>query len=159
MALDKNFRPRSYFDDLDPAKGEIEIARIVFQSPAEDLFSIRAVRETGAISYRIVNLEYDDENSGVDCHIKQSSEPLTLQEMIEQIQRSSATFVGLASYWTEDGLIFDVLQAHLDTGSDPEHLKTIVDVQSEFYPQLDDYFEKAICDFVDSIGRDTDRSR
>lgn len=133
---------------------EIEIARVVFQSVTQDVISIRAARKTGAIAYRIVTEYQDEDGLGIVCPIEESREPLTLQEMIDLIQKSNETYKGEWNYPKQEGLIFGVVRINLDNGADPDDMKRFVSVQSEFYPQLEDYFARAVDEFIDSVCGD-----
>jgi hypothetical protein len=119
---------------------EIEIARVNLQSVTFDVISIRAWRKEGEIFYRVVD-EYD---SRFDLFIESSEEPLTLRELIELIDNTD-------NLDAEDsgGLVWGVLDYHVDNGSDPEEMRTFVDVESPFYPQLARYYSEQIDGWVD----------
>lgn len=115
--------------------GEVEIARIVLQSTTMDVISVRArPSEDGRIGYRVVD-EYETEfETGTDS----SAAPLSMAELIALID---------GVHWGEEepevGLTDSYRELNLrDSDMSPEDLVGFVTVTSEFYPELERYYEE-----------------
>jgi len=107
-----------------------EIARISLQSVTADQICVRASTHNGRIHYQIVD-EYDSEYL---LPITQSSEPLTLQELIQILDCTANPFSR-----DEGGLI----RCHWYSNAeymDPEEAIDFVSVSSVFYPELSAYY-------------------
>lgn len=108
---------------------EVEIARVVLESVTGDVISLRARIGGDGIAYRIV----DEYELDYVCAIPSSPRPLTLGEMIRQLDESERP-VGI-------GLVVPLLE-----GSgyyDFESSLSFVTVESDFYPGLREHFKEA----------------
>jgi hypothetical protein len=116
---------------------EVEIARVTLASVMGDVISIRARRLGALIHYRIVD-EYEDEGSVYHCEPSDSEHPLTMRELIELMDNAHGEGmypdygIGLTTVWRN---------FHADNGSSPDEMVRFVRVSSEFYPDLDRYYE------------------
>ncbi len=136
------FMGGEYLPDYLP--GEIEIARVSMRSTTGDVISLRAAREEdGLIHYRIVD-EYEDciEKSRYDVAIPTSRRPLSLAQMIEQLEES--TFHEIPN------IALGPLVRNLEGGAEIEHLRGFISVSSNFYPALGDLFERRCETYLDS---------
>ncbi len=120
--------------------GEVEVARICLQSTTGDVISLRA-RPTarGTIGYRVVD-EYD--NSFV-LPIPESEPPLTLAELILQLDEGAmenevSSEGGLSLCWN-NGNAGD---------SDRDRLRHFTSISSDFYPQLEEHYERVFDDWA-----------
>ena len=113
-----------YLPDLNT--DEVEIARIVMQSTLQDVISFRAQLIDKSIHYSIV-ADYDPE-AIFDCKPQQSTEPLTMGEMISMIDRMG--FIDEGRNW------------HVKEDVNPEEMVDFFSVFSAFYPELSAYFEE-----------------
>jgi hypothetical protein len=125
------FMGGEYLPDLKP--GEVEIARIVMQSTLQDVISFRAQLTDKSIRYSIV-ADYDHE-AHFDCEPQESTEPLTMGEMISMIDHM--------------GFIDEHRYFHVEDGNDPEDMVDFFSVFSAFYPELSAYFEKEALEWVE----------
>jgi len=116
----------------DYRSSEVEVARASLQSVTWDVISIRARCGKGRIRYHIVD-EYD---RVFRFRPQTSSRPLTLRQLIGLIDgtRFEDDFVGL----TDSFRNFNIAAAG---GQNPEELIDFVTVSSEFYPQLQTWYE------------------
>jgi hypothetical protein len=157
--IDYNFRPRSYWDTLDPwdaglvkrrtvfmpefAEGEVEIARIEQRTVMGDAISIRARKDGERIAYSIVDDFNDPEPYNVAP--KTSKKPLTLAELIRLIdggRSDGGDFVpneSLAIYFT-----VGIYRQREQSLNDLDHSRSLSRVESVFYPQLNLHYEKVL---------------
>jgi hypothetical protein len=114
---------------------ETEIARISLRSVTADQISVRARRSNRRLSYRIVD-EYpeDDPTDGSKYrfHPSSSTEPLALRQLVAAIESACA-----------GGIVWPILDMNASCG-DVERLHGFVTVASEFYPQLEPYYNVRI---------------
>lgn len=120
-----------YLPELDD--NEIEIARISLASTTADQISVRATRRKDAIGYRIVD-EYPEDGPRYLCHYDRSQLPLTFGELVSMID--SAIEGG--------GAAMSHLIWNMGNGGYPDELRNFVQVSSEFYPQLGDYYRRRV---------------
>jgi hypothetical protein len=117
------------------AKNETEIARISLESVTADQISVRARRLKRRIAYRIVD-EYpgDDPEDGTKYRFEpnSSTQPLTLRQLVAAIESACA-----------GGIVWPILDMNASCG-DVERLHGFVTVNSEFYPQLERYYDARI---------------
>ena len=134
------FMGGEYLPDL--TSNEVEIARITIASITQDVTSVYARRGKNRIYYRVVD-EYDGETLS-EKNTRTSTRPLTLGEL-------EAFFNGA---WS----IFDVLAMNFGRdGYDPRTRcsRFVIDVESQFYPQIDDLYRRRIEAWAD-VRRRTD---
>lgn len=131
------------------ADDEVEIARVCLQSTTSDVISIRARPVEGGIGYRIVD-EYEEE---FDLLIEKSEHPLTLAEMIRQLDESEIQNTG----WPGGGLILGYNLLNADS-TDFEDLRHFTSVESPFYPQLAEHVVQVIDDWVRESCEKRDRA-
>ena len=120
-----------YLQDL--RRGEVEIARVHYDSVTGDVVSVRARWTPGRIRYRIVD-EYM-EDGPIDCSIKSSTDPLTLRQLIDLMDG--------AGRW-DIGLVMGVLKGNLNAGAEADSLLDFVTVDSAYYPQLAEWYAEAV---------------
>jgi hypothetical protein len=109
---------------------EVEIARITIASVTQDVTSVYARRGKNRIHYRVVDEYEGDTLSGKNT--RTSTRPLTLSELEIFVNRA----------WS----IFDVLEMNFDNdGYDLNRmLRFVVGVESEFYSQIGELYERRI---------------
>lgn len=119
--------------------GDVEIAALLLASTLGDVYSVRARRtRTGRISFRMVG-EYPDQPIYGGRTVRRG--PMSAGELVAFIDRCS---IGLGGATFIDGLL-DYNFAWGDAyGGDPEPLRGFVEVQSDFYPGLGDFYEARI---------------
>jgi hypothetical protein len=125
-----------YLPDLLP--GEVEIARIVLASTLQDVISIRARRRRGGrrILYRIVDEYGEPGEPGWTCRPASSMQPLSMGRLIELIESARCPRFDVG-----DGPLTEAFR-DFQEGTDPRDLVDFVTVESEFYPELGEYFEQ-----------------
>jgi hypothetical protein len=112
---------------------EIEIVRIVLASVTQDVISIRARRSLRRICYQVV----DEYNTQYTLAKKWSAKPLTFREMIDFMERT-------CSAGDEGGLVLPIIEMNADAMDDPQELRDFVTVSSDFYPELECYYDMAV---------------
>ena len=132
-----------YLPDCLP--GEVEIARVVLASVLRDVISIRARRRRngGRILYRVVDEYGEHGEPGWTCRPASSVRPLTMAQLVELIEtaRSPQFDVG-------DGPLTEGLR-DFQVDSDPRDLVGFVTVESEFYPDLAECFERRAAEWLE----------
>ena len=139
---------RSGEDLPDSSRGEIEIARLTYTRTVHcEVTSIRARRKGGRIHYRVVD-EYATE---IWCGIESSDAPLTLGELIDLIEKSSAGE-------SREGLYFGDLDWRVGNGeATPEDLEDFIEVSSTFYPEIERWYEEAFREWLgEHVDEDDD---
>ena len=118
---------------------EVEIGCVVLSSTTGYVVSIRVKKDLDGYSYRVV-----DEMSYIyepPEHLQKSKEPLTLNQIIELINDCEMRLEG-SNEWFEPGLVKPIIRDMVEGGiHDSEKIKKFVGVESNFYPQLHDYYE------------------
>jgi hypothetical protein len=116
------------------AKNETEIARISLESVTADQISIRARRLKRRIAYRIVDEYPEDGSEEPRYRLKpgSSTEPLALRRLVALIESACA-----------GGIVWPILDMNASHG-DADRLRGFVTVSSEFYPQLERYYDVRI---------------
>lgn len=128
-----------YLPEIVP--GEIEIARIELQSVTADVISIRALEGAGGIDYSVV----DEHESEYNVAIPHSPHPLSMRQVVQQINRSYAE----GDHWCERlGVPLGVIAMNLEYEADPDTMLSFVTVRSDFYPQLENYFDRLCTRYV-----------
>jgi len=156
------FMGGEYLPPLKP--GEVEIARISLESVLYDVISIRARPAGSRIRYRVV----DEYESFIRSYPKSSRRPLTMGQLIDLIdtaevwkrwttRKQDRPRLALQHFHT--GLVFGVLLLNLSAGTfSPEEFaeeyRTFVHVESEFYPELGEYYQTKIDQFLDWIAEE-----
>jgi len=131
-----------YLPDL--GSNEVEIARINIASVTYDQVSIRAKRGSDMIYYSVVD-EYTDMMIFSPA-IKKSESPLTYGEMIRLVQETpfvgyESDYAGLVmAVWMSESIVHDVKPPD----QDPDFVK----ISSEFYPELEEYYEAVFDNYV-----------
>lgn len=115
------------------ADNETEIARVSLASTTADQISVRARALKRGIAYRIVD-EYMENEPNYEVRPRRSKRPLSLRELVALIEGASA----------DGGLVWPVLAFNRYGGSDLDDLRDFVRVSSEFYPQLEAYYDARI---------------
>jgi len=141
------FYAGSHIPDLD--SGEVEIACVLMNSVLGDAVSVRARPLTdGGIGYRIV----DEHEEPYDCVPSRSDRPLSLREVGELLDRSEAaggTAWGPGIPWTP-------LRCTFEFAGSTDGLFEFLDVYSEVYPDLGDWYSIRISGWLDQLGADDD---
>jgi hypothetical protein len=122
------FMGGEYLPDL--TNNEVEIARITIASTTQDVTSVFARRGKNRIRFRVVD-EYDgDTLSG--SNVRTSVSPLTLGDLETFFNGAWSIFGVLAMNFGGDG--YDLEQM----------LNFVVSVDSQFYPQIGDLYQRRI---------------
>ncbi|MBI5170531.1 MAG: hypothetical protein HZA61_13670 [Candidatus Eisenbacteria bacterium] len=130
-----------YLPDMED--GEVEIARVVLDSVMCDVTSVRARRlPSGRIGYRVVDEYQDDPESAAEfpfvLPFEESDQPLTLAELVEFM---SSTRKSGEEY--QRGLLERHWESHYHPGwMEAEEAVAFAVAESDFYPQLGDYYER-----------------
>jgi hypothetical protein len=119
--------------------GEVEIVRIVLQSSTLDVHSLRARRRSGRIRYRMV----DEYESAWTLRQQTSRRPLTFGQLVDLI----------LSAQDDNGLAGDYPMIILDYntdegGGDPEAMAGFVGMESVFYPQLGQWWQDRVAEWL-----------
>jgi hypothetical protein len=126
-----------YLPPLNP--DEIEIARISLDSVTADQISVRAQKRDDHIEYRIVDEYGDCSYTEYVCQPQTSRHPLTLGNLIAMIESAC-----------DRGVVFNHIVGNIECGGEhPLELENFVTVSSEFYWQLDVYYQSRIESFFD----------
>ena len=128
--------------------GEVEIARISLQSTTGDVFSLRARPLSKRIGYRVV----DEYQSKYSLPIKTSKKPLTLAEVIRQLDEGTGEGVE-----GDGGLSLGPNIGNAGDG-DFEGLRHFTTISSPFYPGLEGHFEHVFEEWVATSVAERDRA-
>jgi len=129
------FMGGEYLPDL--GEFELEIGSIILRSVTGDVFSIRVKKDQVGYSYRVVD-EYSSTFELPEV-VKKSEEPLSFGEMVILI--NECYMISEGGDVVGPGLVKPDLQFMFENGGSPESIKGFVRVESDFYPQLHEYFE------------------
>ena len=131
-----SFMGGEYLPDL--TESEIEIGRIILESTTGDVDSIRVTRNDDGYSYRIVD-EYGS-TFEIPEHLRKSTSPLSLREMVDLINNTCRKFEDVEES-EEPGLVKGYITYMLSEGDKDSEIMSFIRVESEFYPELFDFFE------------------
>ena len=123
------FMGGEYLSDLH--SNEVEIARVVLESTTMDVISIRARHTKDRIKYRVDD-EYDSEYG---FSPKSSKRPLSLGQIINIVEEMTLDGQSSSPSAYRDS-------QEPDDAEDIRRLESFVSVSSEFYPDLQPWFEK-----------------
>jgi hypothetical protein len=121
------FMGGEYLPNLTPT--EVEIARIVIASTTRDVTSVYARRGKNRIYYRVVD-EYEGETMS-EKTTRSSTWPLALGELEAFLNGAWSIFDVLAMNFGRDGYVI-------------EDMLAFVNVDSQFYPQIDELYRRRI---------------
>lgn len=131
------FMGGEYLPDLLP--GEVEIARVTLESVTMDVISIRARRTKHRIKYRIVDEYCDDPMLNYQLIQKTSLKPLTMRQLVRLIDNAQEHGLdGEARHWN-----------YINSDGDAEGLYDFATITSEFYPELQPWYEEANEEWLD----------
>ena len=120
----------------DRKENEVEIARFVMDSTTQDVISIRARNSENKNIYVVV----DEYNSSFICQPATSDTPLSFGELIEFLNNIYCEEFELQGIATHCRTSFDIDDC-FDL-EDVEDWRNFISAESEFYPQLQDYFKE-----------------
>jgi hypothetical protein len=134
----------------DALPGEVEIARIVLASMTQDVISFRARRRRGGgrIRYRVVDEYGEPGEPGWTCRPASSARPLTLGQVITLIDRAVNPGFALG-----EGALTDLLR-EAQEGTEPEDAARFVRVVSDFYPGLEEHFDRRAGEWLERKRRE-----
>ena len=121
---------------------EVEIARVTLQSSTQDVISVRAKPAAHRIKYKIVD-EYETPST---ISPASSSRPLSMSRLICLMDGAKVGVYDGVSWST--GVVWGPLTMNLENSDDPLELIDFVEVTSEFYPELGDYYADEIQRFL-----------
>ncbi len=122
-------------------EGEVEIARSSLQSTTADVISVRARPAGSKIHYRVV----DEYETVYACEPVSSDQPLTMGELIHLIEHAEDR--------GPDGFLEGLrVGAGAETHAERQENLDFVTVTSEFYPELEDYYEEKAGVWVEAAG-------
>lgn len=111
-------------------RDEVEIARISLESVTGDQISVRARRRSDRIVYSIVD-EYETGN-GYDLRPKTSGKPLSLRQLVSMLDNACR----------QGGAVMNPVVWQIEDGSSSvDDMRGFVTVESDFYPELEAYYE------------------
>ncbi len=122
--------------------GEVEIARVELASTLSDVISVRARREGKRIRYTVTDEYVEYEGQSYRCRPRSSIRPLTMRQLARLID--SAVIDSGDPYfegWT--GIAYGHVD-HTVEWSGAVTAQYFVTVESEFYPQLEEYYRQKI---------------
>jgi len=120
-------------------KCEVEIARISLRSVTADQISVRARRSGGRISYSIED-EYESEYVSYDPRPRTSSKPLSMHALVAMLDGACERGGAVMSHTM-------ILMDH-----EPSlELRHFVSVESDFYPDLGQYYEARFDEYFASL--------
>jgi hypothetical protein len=121
-----------------PDRDEVEIVRISLASTTGDTISLRARRQGKRIAYRII-----DENpteDGYDLEPKTSVAPLSMRRLVNMLDCACI----------RGGAVLATVVWNLeDRVCDADRMRGFVSVESDFYPQLGEYYETRLTRWLD----------
>lgn len=125
-------------------RGEVEIARLVFDSTTRDVISVRARRgrKSGRFRYRVVD-EYD---TRWEISPASSRLPLTLGQLIRLIDGAD----GMPPAEPGKSYLQMIWDWQLEF-QEPEEIVEFVTVESEVYPQLGDWYEAKALEWLATV--------
>ncbi len=127
---------REFLPDMQP--NEVEIALISLASVTGDLIAITAQRRGKRIVYRIE----DEYRTRFRFEPRRSTQPLSMGELIGLIDGATGHLEG-----DREGLTSAYRNYNLD-GCPAERLLDFVTVTSEFYPELQTYYEEEAAEWL-----------
>jgi hypothetical protein len=133
-----------YLPDFE--QNEVEIARVTLESTTQDVSSIRAKTVTGRIEYRIV----DEYETNWEISPTSSLQPLSMSELISMMD--NAKTAGYDGVQWKTGVTWGPLTMNLESSDDPASLTGFVEVTSEFYPGLKEYYVTEIARFLRGLA-------
>ena len=129
---------------------EAEICRIVLKSSTMDVISIRASIDNGMLNYWVSDEYKDDPVFKYVLKHKASQQPLSMGLMIENIDtcllnevyegKETTYGTGLVRHFLESGNLINPLNTY-----------NFVEIGSEFYPGLHDYYQHQKTSWVDEL--------
>jgi len=120
-----------FLPDLLPL--EMEIPRVTLKSTTMDIISIRARRTRHRIIYRIIDEYFDDPLFDYPLIQKTSIQPLTMRKLIRVLDNAQERGLdGEARYYNYSCDL-----------NDPEELYDFATITSEFYPELQLWYDEA----------------
>jgi hypothetical protein len=130
-----------YLPDYLP--GEVEIARIVLRSVAQDVISFRARRRRGGrrLLYRVVDEFQRLGGARWTCRPASSARPLSLGELVALIDGSRNDDIEVGP-----GPLTDELRSGY--AANPKEMLDFVTVESDLYPMLFRYYEERAEDWL-----------
>lgn len=121
--------------------GELEIGRLVLNTPTLDVIAIRVLKESGRFCYRIVD-EYGQRNF---FHPPFTSvQPLTFGEFLGMVGS-----IQLHGAWRSEAFLDQVLEMNIREGIDPDSLKGFLTAKSYLYPQFGAWVAQRLHDWLD----------
>lgn len=135
--IDPSWMGGEYLPDYQ--SGEREIARIVLQSSTQDVFSLRARRTSATRPYRYRLV--DEYESTFELTRQSSTKPLSLREVIDLIDSAHSDEFETRHPRLPEGIIAWEL---LEYGRNVEHALQFINLSSDVYPQLEDYYAQRL---------------
>ena len=134
--FDLKFRPKDYFGGKNKNQDEVEICSIFLNSVQGDFISFRTKKKNDNFIFWIT----DDHGNKYSLKKTSSSQTLTLEEVVDLLDKCKMTLFGTKC---KPGII----RYHIEVAIESmEMLKddamSFVIVKSEFYPDLEKYYEE-----------------
>jgi hypothetical protein len=123
--------------------GQVEIARIVLESATQDVFSIRARRSRNGDRYRYSLV--DEYENDFDVSPLTSRRPLSMAGMIHMIDTASSPGLDTGRFPFLEGMLIYKIRA----GHEVDEVMDFLAVESEVYPQLQQYYEARLRAWVE----------
>ena len=137
-----------YLEDL--KESEVEICRTVLKSTTMDVCSMRARITDKGLSYRVVD-EYGDYDFILP--ITESSNPLTMKQVIENLDFCKEVFKGSGAVndYGGGGMVRPWLFQQFEFGDSREDISDFITIESAFYPELEEYYEYKKLVWIDEM--------
>lgn len=135
--IDLDFQPESYGNETNGSTNRVEICRIELLSTLLDQIIVLATYEQGKYTYEI----QDDYEQEINLPFSTSTKPLSLQELINLLNKSSYKEIHLEYGEGGRGIVLDWLYAFPQETQELLQNINFVRVYSSHYPELHGYYE------------------
>lgn len=123
-------------------EAELEVGRLVMNTPTLDVLAFRVRRHRGQYFYRAVD-EYNQMNFALPPIT--SAQPLTFGEFLDMVESTQ-----LHGDWRSKSFLEQVLEMNVKEGVEPDSLRTFLTAKSYFYPQFGDWVARHLHGWVDA---------
>ena len=111
---------------------------MVLKSTTMDVTSLRVRKQKYRFAYRIV----DEYSNKFVLKQKTSTRPLSMGKVIRVLDTCQMIFYETGEEWDYTGLVKPQIEYMKEYDYDKEESVDFVTVESTFYPELEDYYEK-----------------
>ena len=119
-------------------QNEVELCRVVLKSTTMDVTSFRVRKQKHRFAYRVV----DEYSNKFVLKQKTSTRPLSMGEVIQVLDTCQLIFYDTGDEGEDIGLVKPQIEYMKEYGYDKEESVDFVTVESTFYPELENYYER-----------------